>query len=150
MTESAYLTQQAEDARLAMAHTWEELKHSMLGAADVKQWTRQYPWVTVGAALAAGVAAGYLITPRDKDEFKEMWEKLKDKLSSHPDKDAVYVEANGKPAEVKREPSFLQSFLKEAMKGAIPMVTSMLGGAMGSGQAAQQHAGDGSDAGATG
>src|SRR5438270_4428503 len=71
-SEADYLAQQAADAQLAMAQAWEDLKHSLSTGVDVKQWTARYPWIATGTALAAGVAAGYLLTPRDRDEAAEM------------------------------------------------------------------------------
>src|SRR5438270_3385201 len=92
-SEADYLAKQAADAQAAMARAFEDLKHSFAAGADVKQWTSRYPWIATGTALAAGVAAGYLLTPRDRDEAAEMWEKLKEKLSgtSKEDANTVYV-----------------------------------------------------------
>jgi hypothetical protein len=148
--ESEYLAAQAHAARKAMAKTWTDLKHSVLSAGDVREWTRQYPWIATGTALAAGVAAGYLLTPRDKDEFKEMWEKLKEKLTpAKPDKDAVYVAAaDGKTAKAAAaEPSILSTIARETIKAVVPLLSSMAGGAMGSGEAtaSDNGSGDGTD-----
>jgi hypothetical protein len=141
MSEADFLAQQAADAQVAMAQAWEELKHSLTTGVDVKQWTARYPWIATGTALAAGVAAGYLLTPRDRDEAAEMWEKLKAKLSGsgQADENTVYVEAaNGKPAQAPQQSSsLLGTIAKEAMKSLMPMLTSMLGGAIGGGQAQQ-------------
>jgi hypothetical protein len=136
-SETEYLAQQAEDAKLAMAAAWQDAKRALASGGDVRLWTKQYPWLATGTALAAGVAAGYLLTPRDKDEFKEMWEKLKDKLAgAKADADAVYVEAKQGGASAPQQPSMLGSLLKEALKAGLPMITSIIGGAMGAGNAA--------------
>jgi hypothetical protein len=139
-SEADYLAQQAADAQAAMAQAWADLKHSLATGVDVKKWTGRYPWIATGTALAAGVAAGYMLTPRDRDEAAEMWEKLKAKLSgSGQEENAVYVEAaNGKPAQAPQQnSSLLGTIAKEAMKSLMPMITSMLGGAIGGGQAQQ-------------
>src|SRR5256885_5718799 len=108
LSESDYLAKQAEDARLAMATAWADLKHSLANGADVRNWTKQYPWIATSTALAAGVAAGYFLTPRDKDEFQEMWEKLKDKLTgARNDPNAVYVEPTRGGAAPQQQPSML-------------------------------------------
>src|SRR5689334_6655106 len=85
LSESDFLARQAEDAKLAMARAWDDLKHALSSGVDIRLWTKRYPWLATSSALAGGVALGYLLTPRDKDELKEMWEKLKDKLSGSPD-----------------------------------------------------------------
>lgn len=127
-----------------MVKAWDDLKHSLGTSVDVKQWTSRYPWIATGTALAAGVAAGYLLTPRDRDEAREMWEKLKEKLSRKEEENAVYVEAaNGKPAQAPQQSSsFLGTIAKEAVKSLMPMITSMLGGAIGGGEAAKEQTHD--------
>jgi hypothetical protein len=143
LSESEFLARQAEDARLAMGHAWADLKHSLASGVDVRNWTKQYPWIATSTALAAGVAAGYLLTPRDKDEFREMWEKLKDKLAgSRTDPNAVYVEPTRGGAAPQQQPSVLGSIVREALKSAMPLVTSMLGAAVG-GSEASSHNGHG-------
>src|SRR5947209_19940254 len=87
--EGDFLAQQAEDAQVAMAAAWTDLKHALASGADIRAWTKRYPWFAAGGALAAGVAAGYLLTPRDKDEAKELWEKLKAKLAGADRKSVV-------------------------------------------------------------
>src|SRR5438067_535727 len=81
-TESQYLAAQAADARLAMDQTLADLKRSLTGTVDVRLWTRQFPWIATALAAGGGVAAGYFLTPRDRDEAREMWEKLKEKFTS--------------------------------------------------------------------
>jgi len=139
LSEADYLAKQAADAQAAMAKAWNDLKASIGQSVDVKKWTGRYPWIATGTALAAGLAAGYLLTPRDKDEAAEMWEKLKEKIAgSKGDPNTVYVEpTNGKPAQaVAEQPSVLGTILREGMKSVMPLVTSMLGAAMGGGEAA--------------
>jgi hypothetical protein len=126
--ESAFLAAQAEDAKLAMARAWEDLKHALANGVDIRLWTKRYPWLATSGALAGGVALGYLLTPRDKDEFKEMWEKLKERLSrsgASKDDKAVYVEATTASAGKPQQPSLLQTILREAIKGVVPLVTAM-------------------------
>lgn len=123
-----------------MGKAWNDLKSSIGQGADLKKWTGRYPWIATGTALAAGLAAGYLLTPRDKDEATEMWEKLKEKIAgSKGDPNTVYVEpTNGKPAQAAapEKPSLISTILREGMKSVMPLVTSMLGAAMGGGEAA--------------
>jgi hypothetical protein len=142
LSESEFLAKQAEDARLAMGHAWADLKHSLASGVDVRNWTKQYPWIATSTAMAAGVAAGYLLTPRDKDEFREMWEKLKDKLAggARTDPNAVYVEpTRGGVAAPQQQPSLLGSIVRESLKSVMPLVTSMLGAAVGGGEAASHN-----------
>lgn len=127
----------------AMKAAWADLKHSAGGAVDVRRWTGRYPWIATASALAAGVAAGYVLTPRDRDEAKELWEKIKTKFAGgKEDGDTIYVEpAKGHPEA--EQPSFLSTILREASKSILPLVTSMMGAAGGAQSGEPDHNGHG-------
>jgi hypothetical protein len=71
--ESIFLQQQAADAKLAMQQTLAELRETAQALSDIPAWTQQYPWLTVGAACAAGFATSMLLTSsrRQSDEARE-------------------------------------------------------------------------------
>src|SRR4051812_27036814 len=74
LTEAQYLEKQAAEARAAIEKVVGDIKHSLAGTADPRAWTKQYPWIATATAIGAGFAAGYFLTPRDRDEAQEMWE----------------------------------------------------------------------------
>ena len=127
-TEAQFLAVQAADAKVAMDKTWTDLKHSITNNADVRLWTQQYPWIATAAAVAAGVAAGYTITPRSRDEALEMWEQLKEKFKAVevPPADPSTQTAAAAPP----QPSVFGMILKEALKVAAPLLASLASGAM--------------------
>lgn len=61
-SESEFLQHEAQQARQAIERSLEELKASLHTAADLRLWAQHHPWLTVGAASAAGFAAGAAIT----------------------------------------------------------------------------------------
>jgi hypothetical protein len=61
LSEAKFLQQEKEDAQRAMSQSIESLKQSFKTAADLKLWADHHPWLTVGAAAAAGFAAGSTI-----------------------------------------------------------------------------------------
>lgn len=62
--ESVFLAQQAADAKTAMEGTVADMKVAVQQAADVRWWTKQYPWYAVGAAAVLGfVAATQVLKP---------------------------------------------------------------------------------------
>lgn len=61
-SESEFLKQEAQQARQAIDRSLEELKTSLRTAADLRLWAQHHPWLTVGAAGAAGLAAGAAIS----------------------------------------------------------------------------------------
>jgi len=62
-SESEFLGRQAEEARAAIADTLARVQQSLKETADVKAWTRQYPWQSLGVAAALGFLAAKAITP---------------------------------------------------------------------------------------
>ena len=141
LSESQFLDKQVEDAKLAMAHTWADLKHSLSRNADVRLWTKQYPWIATGTAVVAGLAAGYALTPRDRDEAQEMWEKFKAKLASAPKETAAQAGAAAQP-----QPSILGSILREAIKLAGPLVASLVAANVAGEEVSSHNGKDNSDA----
>ena len=64
-TESEYLAAQADAARLAISRSLGAVRASLKSAGDVKAWTREYPWPSLGLAAVAGfLAAEALVAPR--------------------------------------------------------------------------------------
>lgn len=133
LSESEFLAREAEDAKRAVRHTLDDLKHSLATTADVRQWTKKYPWIAAGTAIAAGVAAGYVLTPRDRDEAREMWEKLKEKLTAAQ----AEVPAEAQVAATKQQSSLLGTILREAIKLAGPIIAGVVASAKEAGSQGQ-------------
>ena len=128
LTEAQYLAKQAEDAKIALAKTFADLKQSITHTGDVRLWTKQYPWIATATAVAAGVAAGYTLTPRNRDEAMEMWEQLKQNFTpaaaASPDDSAKEVK------DTAPQSSVFGSILREALKVAAPLITTLISGAV--------------------
>jgi len=62
------LDREAQQARDAISHSLDQLRDSLKDAGDVRAWTRQYPWASVGVAAAAGALAALAIAPRRRGE----------------------------------------------------------------------------------
>ncbi len=71
MNESEFLANESADAKAAMQNSITELKQTVLQAADVRMWTRDYPWASVSSALLAGFGAAALVTPRRDESIRE-------------------------------------------------------------------------------
>ena len=67
MTDEQLLRREADWARAAMSGATEKIKQGALQAADPTAWAETHPWMSVGAAAAAGFAAAKAtFTPRDE------------------------------------------------------------------------------------
>lgn len=69
--ERDFLADQATDAKAAMAHTLHDIKHSAGKAVNVRLCAGQHPWILIGSAVAAGFAAGIIVTPARPKLFKD-------------------------------------------------------------------------------
>jgi hypothetical protein len=109
-----------------MKNVWSEMQHTLVGSVSVRQWTQRYPWMSTGTALAAGLASGYLLTPRDRDEAAAMWEKFKERLAAEksPPGDP---EKSSPPAAEKHEASVLHTLVREGVKAFMPLVAGLVG-----------------------
>lgn len=61
LSESEYLTHEAELAKTAITRTLEDLKAGLAKAGDVRLWTHHHPWVAVGIAAATGFSLAALV-----------------------------------------------------------------------------------------
>lgn len=63
-SEQRYLADQAADARTAIMQIVQEMKATLIRAADVRTCARQHPWIATGSAVAAGFVAGVVLPTR--------------------------------------------------------------------------------------
>lgn len=70
-SEANFLADQAADAKTAMIHTMRDIKESLGKVADVRLCAQQHPWLVIGSAVAAGFAAGVVVTPAPRKKMKK-------------------------------------------------------------------------------
>jgi gas vesicle protein len=146
-SEADFISAQQNQARAAITQTIADMKHALAEGVDLREWTRQHPWILMGTAAVAGAVAGMLVTPSKdeklKDFFEAKWEKMKEKFT--PD---VPPEAAPRAAAATEEkPSMIGSILKETMKAVGPavmgLVTSMMEKQASRGEDENGHEGNG-------
>jgi hypothetical protein len=146
-SEADFISAQQTQARAAITQTIADLKQALAEGVDLREWTRQHPWILMGTAAVAGAVAGMLVTPSKDEKFKEFfeakWEKMKEKFT--PD---VPPEAAPRVAPATEEkPSMIGSILKETMKAIGPavmgLVTSMMEKQAARGEDENGHEGNG-------
>jgi hypothetical protein len=123
-TEAQFLDRQAAEAKQAIANVWSEMKHTLSSSVSVRRWTEQYPWMSTATALAAGVAAGYFLTPRDRDEAAEMWEKFKRHFEKEKESAEAASSNGGAPPE-SHQPSLGKTLVTELVKNVLPLITAV-------------------------
>jgi hypothetical protein len=71
--ESDFLQQQADLAQEAIARTWKEITGGLGQGVSPGAWTREYPWIAVGAATVAGFfAASALIPSKEQQALRKL------------------------------------------------------------------------------
>jgi hypothetical protein len=60
--EAAFLAQQAATAKIAIKQTLAEMQETAREAADLRWWTRHYPWAAVATATLLGFFVAPLLT----------------------------------------------------------------------------------------
>lgn len=79
-SEAEFLARQAAEAKAAITVGIERLHETLRDSADITEWTRQYPWTSVGVAAAAGFLAAAALTPSGHDPRKEWKEVVREAL----------------------------------------------------------------------
>src|SRR3954451_1534112 len=125
VTEADYITRQADEARAAISAVVGDMKKAIAERANLKEWTRQYPWVVAGAATVAGFLTGMVVTPSKEETFREKWESLKDKLT--PDVGAPQPSSAATARTIADQPqaenpSIFAVVIREALKAVGPTI----------------------------
>jgi hypothetical protein len=140
------------------------MKQAIAQGADLKEWTRLHPWVMVGGAAVAGLAAGLMLIPskskskRKNDPiaefFGEHWDEVKAKLNGLTPAGAAAAAAAAtaatsataaqQQATVEAQPSMIGGLIREVLKIVGPTLGGLVTGAIaGHQQAEQPHEGNG-------
>ncbi len=146
MNEADYITRQTDQAGAAIAGVIGDMKAALGEAADIKEWTRQYPWLVTSSAAVAGFVAGMALIPSKDESFKSKWEALKDKLTpdleAQADRQATARTIADQP-NAGGSPSWLSVVLREVLKAVGPTIGGVLTGALAGQQAQQPPSGNG-------
>jgi ElaB/YqjD/DUF883 family membrane-anchored ribosome-binding protein len=149
VSEADYLTRQQDEARAAISGVLADMKRALADGADIRQWTRQHPWIMAGSAAAAGFVAGMLVVPKKEESFKEYfeekWEAFKEKMTPPATATATVGEQPPPPAQPEKT-SVLGTVVREALKAIGPTIGGLITAALASQQAQANdgHAGNGS------
>src|SRR5918998_1038116 len=68
LSEAEYLTQQAENAKAAIAAAMKELTAKLGEGVNPIDWAKRYPWASVGASAVAGFVAASLLIPSKEQQ----------------------------------------------------------------------------------
>jgi hypothetical protein len=125
--ESAFLAQQAADAKAAISATIADIGKNLGQAVNVNQLTRQHPWLTIGASTVAGFVATAMLVPSKEDRALKKLAKIERALTPPPP-EAKRDETNGDGAQdyKKGKQSFGRTILGEVIKTIQPALLSML------------------------
>lgn len=83
-SEPDYLTRQAEEAKAAMSHLVAQIQANLKDSADPRLWAREYPWLTVGSAAAAGFLAAFGLVPSKEQQALERLARIERAITPPP------------------------------------------------------------------
>lgn len=129
-TEAEYIARQTAEARAAISNTINAISGDMKDTVDVRLWTRQYPWLAVGAAVCAGFAAACAVVPSKEEEEKLTLEalakRLKPKFKPEPLQTPDGTDGDNAQAYATGRRSFWTSIALELISVVRPLLMSAL------------------------
>ncbi len=120
-SESAYLADQAAQARAAIGKVLGELGGNVGRIADPRRLTRKHPWPAVGGAAVAGFAGALVAIPSREDRERKKAAEWVRMTQCPCDGDGQTPPKEKKPA---KERSFLFGLLKSLFKVLEPAMLS--------------------------
>ncbi|HWB53573.1 MAG TPA: hypothetical protein VG722_05250 [Tepidisphaeraceae bacterium] len=112
-SEGDYLTEQAAEAKGALAMAFTDFRHSAAEAVNPRLWAKEHPWATVGVGILGAFAAVKYVTGRNKQ---------RDRLNE-------YYLAQQKEA-AQRKPRWMKMLLHELFSIIRPVVASVIAAAV--------------------
>jgi hypothetical protein len=127
LSEAEYLAQQAETARLALMHAWQQVKVRLGQGVAPVEWAKEYPWITVGAAAVAGFVATAALVPSKEEQALKKLAAIERALNPAPPHAPEHSNGDSqKPAS-----GLMSTILHEVMNVAKPVLLSMMSASMG-------------------
>ena len=128
--ESEYLRQQANEAKAAITRTFAELGGRLGQSVDVRLWTKQSPWLTLGSATVAAFVATSLLVPSKEQQALRKLAAIERALTPAPPTAAAVPKADENGANAAQyqpgKQSLLTMITRELIGAIKPAVISIL------------------------
>jgi hypothetical protein len=131
LSEAEYLAQQAETAKLALAHAWEQVKVRLGQGVAPSEWAKEYPWIAVGAAAVAGFVATAALVPSKEEQALKKLAAIERALNPGPPREEEHSNGNSKKAGAGLMGTILHEVLNIARPVLLSMMSAGIGGAVG-------------------
>ncbi len=125
MSESDFLAAQADQAMAAVKKAVGEMKEQLAQGANPVVWAKEYPWVAIGAAAAAGFLGTSLLVPSREEQALRKLAAIERALSPKP---APSENGNGKhDGKGEAPPASLGAMIVKELIGVIrPAIVSLI------------------------
>lgn len=125
--EADYIARQAAEASAAISNTLRAITGDLKQTVDVRLWTKEHPWMSVGAAAAAGFVAACMVVPTKEDQALRRLAKIEKALNpSHPPVGSSSDGAANQQEYKSGRQSFWTSIAKEIIGAVKPVLLSTL------------------------
>jgi hypothetical protein len=121
LSEAEFLKRQADDAKAAISQSLSDLTAKLRNGVDPLVWARQYPWISLGVAAAAGFVGTSMVVPSREQQALAKLAAIERAVNAKP---ADHHEQNGKPAT--SHESILKVILHEVFAILQPVVLSLI------------------------
>jgi hypothetical protein len=125
--EAQYLQEQAANAKAAIKNAVSDLGQQIGAGIDPKEWTREHPWTTMGAAAAAGFLCAAVFVPSREQSALKRLAAIERALSDEPtngESTTTSTDSSGGKKVVKK--GMFSNVLGELVKSMGPALASSL------------------------
>ncbi len=130
MSEARFLEQQRDLARDAIARTWDQITGGLEQGVNPVEWTREYPFAAMGAAVIAGFIGACSLVPSKQQQALKKLSALERALSAPAPAAEAPVAPSDKGPNLRRT---VAGFMLEAIKVLQPVLISAISAKMASG-----------------
>jgi hypothetical protein len=131
LSESAFLQEQAANAKAAIAQALSDAKNALAEGVSIREWTARYPWIALGGAAVAGfVAASTLIPTKEQQALKKLAEYER---ALHPERFERQKREKDQETELdehgkikNKKPGMMQTIISELIRSVGPALASSL------------------------
>lgn len=122
LSEAEFLQQQAELAKAAIARTFKQITTELGNGANPVEWAKEYPYVSLGAAVVGGFVAANMLIPSKEEQALKKLARLERALSTPPPPVVDGATPDKDPA----RHGVLYGFLNQVLKAVQPAIISAI------------------------
>jgi hypothetical protein len=126
LSETQYLQRQAQQAKDAIGRTLSLITSNLGHSADPRAWTREHPWLTLGAAAIGGFTAVTLVVPTKEQRVLRRLAAIERAVAPKPPQVVIAKDGDDQTEEHPAKHGVLHGLFNEVLKAVRPAVMSAI------------------------